>query len=182
MTFIRRFTQLLAIVAVTTVGTLLVLEITDVTGNHWRDDVAAATRSTFAPGLDEWVLALLGLVAAAGAILLISAQMAPAPRGKSRMLEVGSNEDGSTHMTGRATLRAVEHELGTIEGVTGATATMPKPKSIHAVVRIDDRSNVSDIEERARALLDTPFWIDLGLPDIAVLITAEFDPRPPRVR
>ena len=182
MTFVRRSTQLITIMAIASIGTLLVLEITDLTGDEWRLRAADATFSTLAPDISEWAIAVLGAVAAAAAIVLISAQIAPAPRGNSRMLEIGNNDDGSTHMSGRATMRAVEHELGTIDGVTAVAATMPKSKLINVVVRIDDRANVADIERQARVLLDTPFWIDLGLPDIAVQITAEFDPRPPRVR
>ncbi len=98
------------------------------------------------------------------------------------MLEVGNDHDGATHLTGRAAMRAVEHELAGIEGVTKTTAVMPTAKKLHATVRVDDRCDLEAVEIEARERLDTPFWINLGIPDIAIDITVEFDPRPPRVR
>lgn len=182
MTLIRRSTQFALITVVVAIGVLLALEVTDVTGSAWRNDLADATRSVLAPDIEKWGLALLGATMGIGSIILIAAQLAPAPRGNSRMFEVGKNDDGTTRLTGRAALRAVEHELRQIEGVTSATAVMPKAKRIDATVRVDDRCDLAAIETQARMVLDTPFWIDLGLPDIGVTITAEFDPRPPRVR
>lgn len=182
MTLLRRTTQILMIAAVIALGTLLVLEITDVTANSWRSDLADGTRRTFDPDLADWALAPLGVLIGLAGVVLIAAQLAPVPKGTSRMLEVGQHDDGATHLRGRAALRAVEHELEQIVGVTGATASMPKRHKVHAIVRIDDRSNLATIENEARTRLDTPFWIDLGLADVAIEITAEFDPRPPRVR
>jgi hypothetical protein len=182
MTLLRRTTQLALIAAVVAVGTFLILEVTDVIGNRWRTDLADGIRNVFAPSIASWELALLGAATAVIGITAIAAQLAPSPKGTARMLEVTHNDDGATRITGRATLRAVEHELRTIVGVTAATATMRKPKQINAVVRIDDRCNLVDVEQQARTLLDTPFWLNLGLPDIAITITVEFDPKPPRVR
>lgn len=182
MTFLRRSTQLALIAAAIALGVLLVLEITDVMASSWRADVADGTRNTFAPDFADWALAPLGVLIGLVGVVLIAAQLAPAPRGTSRMLEVASNDDGATHLAGRAAMRAVEHELQQIVGVTGVTASMAAAKRIHAIVRIDDRSDIATIEDEARTRLDTPFWIDLGLADVAVDITAEFDPRPPRVR
>ena len=182
MRFVRRSTQLFATLVVLAVGVLLILEITDVIGRRWRIDTADFVGRMLDPDYTDWVLALGGAALGLVAVGLIAAQIAPAPKGTSRMLEVDSADDGDTHLAGRAALRAVEHELRTIDGVTGATAVMPTMKRIHATVRVDDRCDISDVETQARAVLDTPFWINLGLPDIAIAITAEFDRRPPRVR
>lgn len=175
MTLIRRTTQIVIIGAIVAIGVLLVLEVTDVTASSWRSDLADGTRSTLDPDLANWALAPLGVLIGLVGIALIAAQLAPTPKGNSRMLEVGKHDDGATHLSGRAALRSVEHELESIVGVTGATASMPKEKKIHAIVRIDDRSDLTTIENEARGRLDTPFWIDLGLADVAVEITAEFD-------
>ncbi|BAN03588.1 Asp23/Gls24 family envelope stress response protein [Ilumatobacter coccineus] len=182
MTLIRRATQLAFIAAVTALGVFLALEATEVDGDTWRANLADTTRNLFAPDRAAWQIALIGAALAIGGIILIAAQLAPARKGTSRMLEVGSNEDGATHLTGRATLRSVEHELRQIEGVTGSAAVMPTAKKIHATIRVDDRCDLADIETQAHERLDTGFWINLGVPDIAIAITVEFDPRPPRVR
>ena len=182
MTALRRLAQLATIVAIVASGVLLILEIVGAIGDSWRSRTADALRSLADPDLPEWALALLGLALALAAIVLIAAQLAPEPKGRSRMFEVSSFDDGRTRLAGRAALRAVEHELSAIDGVTDATAVMPRPKMIHATIRADDRCNLDKVIAEARSRLGTPFWINLGLPDIAVEITAEFDPRPPRVR
>ena len=182
MTLIRRTTQLALIAAVLAVGVFLALEASDVDGNTWRANVADTLRTLLAPDRARWQLALAGAAVAIVGIVLIAAQLAPTRKGNSRMLEVGSHDDGATRLTGRATLRAVEYELRQIEGVTGATAVMPSAKKIHATARVDDRCDIADIEAQARDRLDTGFWINLGVPDVAIAITVEFDPRPPRVR
>ena len=182
MTLIRRTTQLALIACVTTLGVFLALEASDVDGNTWRTNLADTLRTLLAPEHAKWQLALVGAGVAIVGIILIAAQLAPTRKGNSRMLEVDSHDDGTTHLTGRATLRAVEHELQQIEGVTGVTAVMPTAKKIHATARVDDRCDIADIEAQARDRLDTGFWINLGVPDLAISITVEFDPRPPRVR
>ena len=182
MTLIRRTTQLAAIVAIATLGVFLGLEASDVDGNTWRANLADALRNLFAPEHARWQLSLVGAAVAVAGVILIAAQLAPARRGISRMLEVDKNHDGATRLTGRAAMRSVEHELAGIEGVTKTTAVMPTAKRMHATVRVDDRCDLADVEHQARQRLDTPFWINLGIPDIALDITVEFDPRPPRVR
>lgn len=182
MTTLRRLTQLATIVAITATGVLLILEIVGAIGATWRTWLADALRSTADPDLPDWALALLGLALGLGAVVLIAAQLAPEPKGRSRMFEVSRFDDGSTRIAGRAALRAIEHELAEIEGVTGATAVMPTPKQVHATIRADDRCNLETVVAEARDRLGAPFWINLGLADIAIEITAEFDPRPPRVR
>ena len=182
MTTLRRLTQLVTIVAITAIGLLMILEITDAIGPRWRVRLADTLRSLANPDLTDWALALLGVALGLLAIVLIAAQLAPEPKGRSRMFEVSRFDDGSTRIAGRAALRAVEHELATIEGVTRVTAVMPTPKRVHATVRADDRCNLETVVAQARDRLGTPFWINLGLADIAIEITAEFDPRPPRVR
>jgi hypothetical protein len=182
MTTVRRLTQLTTIIAILATGVLLIVEIVGGIDSTWRERTADALRSLADPDLPDWALALLGLGLGLAAIVLIASQLAPEPKGRSRMFEVSKFDDGETRLAGRAALRSVEHELAGIDGVTGATAVMPRPKRIHATVRADDRCNLDDVITEARRRLDTPFWINLGLPDIAVEITAEFDPRPPRVR
>lgn len=182
MSPIRRVTQLLVVAALLTVGVLLILDVTGAIGPRWRSETADAVRWAADPDLADWALALTGVGLGLAAIVLIAAQFAPAPKGRSRMFEVSRFDDGRTRLAGRAALRAVEHELAAIEGVTATTAVMPRRKLVHATIRVDDRCNLEDVVAEARRRLDTPFWIDLGLPDIAVEITAEFDPRPPRVR
>ena len=182
MTLVRRTTQLALIAAVGALGIFLALEASNLDGNTWRTNLADAIRNVFAPEHSRWQLALVGAGLALAAIILIAAQLAPARKGISRMLEVGNDHDGATHLTGRAAMRAVEHELAGIEGVTKTTAVMPTAKKLHATVRVDDRCDLEAVEIEARERLDTPFWINLGIPDIAIDITVEFDPRPPRVR
>ena len=182
MTFLRRSPQLLFIGATLTVAVLLIAELVDAIGGRWRLDLADGLQSAAFPGVADWALALMGSGLAAVSIVLIAAQLSPEPKGRSRMLEVSQFDDGATRLAGRAALRAVEHELESIEGVTAASAVMPAKKRIHAIIRADDRCNLDDVVAEARKRLDTPFWINLGLPDIAIHITAEFDPRPPRVR
>ena len=182
MTLIRRTTQLATIAAVTALGVFLVLEITDVDGNAWRTNLADALGKVFAPEHARWQLALVGAAVALASITLIAAQLAPDRRGISRMLEVGKDHDGATHLTGRAAMRSVEHELAGIVGVTKTTAVMPTAKKMHATIRVDDRCDLAAVENEARERLDTPFWINLGLADVAIDFTVEFDPRPPRVR
>ena len=182
MTLLRRITQLAVIGTAICCAVLSVLELIGVASSRWRRATADALRSVADPDLADWALALIGAGAAVVAVALIAAQFAPEPKGRSRMLEVSEFDDGSTRLAGRAALRAVEYELRSIEGVTGATAVMPKRKRIHATVRADDRCNLDDVIAEARRRLNTPFWINLGIPDIAVEIVAEFDPRPPRVR
>lgn len=182
MTLLRRTSQLALIAGVLALGVFLALEASDVDGNTWRTNLAEATRALFSPGHARWQLALTGAALAVVGIMMIAAQLAPARKGTSRMLEVGDNDDGATHLTGRAALRSVEHELRQIEGVTAATAVMPTPKKVHATIRVDDRCDVADIETRAHERLGTEFWINLGLPDLSIAFTVEFDPRPPRVR
>lgn len=182
MTLLRRTPQLAFIGAALAVAGLLIAELVDAIGRQWRVELADGFRSTAFPDVADWALALMGAGLGVVSIVLIAAQLAPEPKGRSRMLEVSQFDDGTTRLAGRAALRAVEHELKTIEGVTGATAVMPGTKRIHATIRADDRCNLDDVTSEARRRLDTPFWINLGLPDIAIHITAEFDPRPPRVR
>jgi len=182
MTLIRRTTQLATIAAIAAVGVFLALEITGVDGNTWRTNLADALRNVFAPEHARWQLSLVGALLAVVAVTLIAAQLAPDRRGISRMLEVGKDHDGATHLTGRAAMRSVEHELATIEGVTKTTAVMPTAKKMHATIRVDDRCDLVSVENEARKRLDTPFWINLGIADVAIDITVEFDPRPPRVR
>jgi hypothetical protein len=182
MSTLRRLAQLAVVTAIVAVGVLLILDVTDVIVPRWRSEIADALRTLADPDLADWALALAGVALGLAAIVLIAAQLAPAPKGRSRMFEVSRFDDGRTRLAGRAALRAVEHELAAIDGVTAATAVMPRPKKVHATIRADDRCNLDDVVAEARRRLDTPFWIDLGLPDIAVEITAEFDPRPPRVR
>ena len=182
MTFLRRTPQLAFIGATIAVAALLIAELVDAIGRRWRVELADGVSTAAFPDVADWALALMGAGLAGVAIVLIAAQLAPEPKGRSRMLEVSKFDDGTTRLAGRAALRAVEHELESIEGVTGATAVMPGPKRIHATIRADDRCNLDDVTTEARRRLDTPFWINLGLPDIAIDLTAEFDPRPPRVR
>lgn len=182
MTLLRRIPQFAVIAAALAVAVLLIIELVDSITSQWRVEIAKGLDSAASPGLADWALALLGAGLGVVSIVLIAAQLAPEPKGRSRMLEVSQFDDGSTRLAGRAALRAVEHELTAIDGITGASAVMPSPKKIHATMRADDRCNLDDVIREARERLDTPFWINLGLPDIAIDITAEFDPRPPRVR
>lgn len=182
MTFLRRLSQLAVVAAIIAGSTMVILELVGAISSGWRGEVADAVRSVADPDVDDWALALLGAMIALIGIVLIAAQLAPEPKGRARMLEVSSFDDGETRLAGRAALHAVEYELSTIEGVTGATAVMPTKRVIHATIRADDRCNLEEVVAEARRRLDTPFWIDLGLPDIAIELTAEFDPRPPRVR
>ena len=182
MTILRRTTQLVIAVGALGMGVLLLLEVTGVIGGRWRSWAADAYRTSLAPESATWQLVLAGIGLAVVAVVCIAAQLVPTPKGNSRMLEAGSSHDGVTNVAGRAALRAVEYELRQIDGVTASSAVMPSAKKIHAVVRVDDRADLESVENEARRRLDTPFWIDLGLPDVAVALTAEFDPKPPRVR
>lgn len=182
MTVLRRVSQMVAWAAIATVGVLLVLETTDVIGGQWRHDVAEAVAEVANPTWPEWASALIGLALAVLGVLLIAAQLAPPRRGLTRMLEVHSTDNGETIIRGRAALRAVRHIVSAIEGIIDVDARLIGEKKVQVEIKVDDRTDLEDLETHVRERLDSPFWIDLGLADLAVNLLITHHPRPPRVR
>ena len=182
MNSVRTTCQALGVVALATIGALLFLEATGALGSSWRNRTATAIETVAAPGLDLWILALAGAGMAVAGVASTAAMMMSPSKGALKMLEVHSDDDGRTTLRGRAALAAVEHEVSGIDGVVDADARLVGRKRVLVEVRVDDHSDIEAVEAATRDRLDTPFWIDLGLADLAVDIMLTHHPRPPRVR
>lgn len=181
MTGLRRFGQAVGAAILTVVGTLLVLESTDVIGRQWRHDLASAIEDTVYPTWSLWLSALTGAALALLGITLVAAQLLPAGRGLSTVHEVSSGDDGTTRIRGRAAVSAVRHELTAIEGVVDVEARIGHQR-LDLDVRVDDTVNLELVESEARRRLDHGFWIDLGLADFTVNFLFTYQRNPSRVR
>ena len=181
MTTLRRLTALVGIVALGTVGTLLILESSEVIGGRWRGEFAESLNDIAFPSWGLWASALLGVALAIVGIAMVAAQIAPPKKGLNSMHEVYKGRDGETRLRGRAAIGAVRYELAAIDGVVNVDARVAN-KRMTVELEIDDRANIADIENEARTRLGHEFWINLGLADFALNLLVAHHPKPPRVR
>lgn len=181
MSTFRRFTQALGVVALALVGTLLILEATDVITGEWRGHLADGFDDAANPTWPLWASALTGFSGALVGITMVAAQFVPEKRGFRTMHHVQSDPDGETRLAGRAAIAAVRYEIARIEGVVEVTPTIRK-KRMAVDVQVDDRANLIEIEHEARRILGHEFWIELGLADFALDLLVTHHPKPPRVR
>lgn len=181
MTALRSLSQAVGIAVLAGLGVLLFLEASEVVTGRWRRDLASAIEESTFPGWGLWISGLVGAALALVGIAMIAAQLAPPKKGLNAVHEIYSGNDGETRIRGRAAIGAVRHELETIEGVVAVAARAVK-KTMHVDLEVDDRSNLTDIENEARGRLDHEFWINLGLADFAVNLLVTHHPNPPRVR
>ena len=100
-------------------------------------------------------------------VILTAGQLAPPKKGLSKIYEVHQGFDGETRIRGRAAIRAAFHEMEQIDGVVDVDGRI-RAKRLHLNVEIDDRANLTDIENEARRRLDHEFWINLGLADFGI--------------
>lgn len=181
MTLLRRASHLIGTGAFAVVATLLILEVTDVTGGAWRDRLADGIGRAAFPTWPLWASGLIGAGLALVGIVLVAAQLAPPKKGLNSMHEVYRGRNGDTRIRGRAAIRAARHELQQIDGVVEVAGRVEK-KVLHVDLQIDDRANVTAVENEARRRLGHEFWINLGLADFAVNLLVTHHAKPPRVR
>ncbi len=181
MTALRRASQLVGIAAIATVGVFLILEATEIISGEWRRDLGDLLDSAVFPTWGLWLSALVGAALAVVGVGTIAAQLAPPKKGLNTVHEVNSAHDGDTSIRGRAAIGAVRHELSGIAGIVDVDARVSR-KTMHVTIQIDDRANLADVENDARARLGHEFWINLGLADFAVNLLVAHHPKPPRVR
>lgn len=179
--FLARLTQVVVIGSVLAVAVLLILEAVGDIDGSWRQSLAEAVADTAAPDDSQWIAALVFLVLAPLSLLLAISQLVPRPRGTTLMLNVDDDDLGSTDLSGRAVISAIDNQAKTVPGVVD-TNTRVTRKRVDVELRVDDRADLAEVEQTARQLLGHGFWIDLGLADLAVDITISHHPRPPRVR
>ncbi len=181
MTLLRRASHAVGVVALGLVAVFLVLEVTDVVGDRWRQELADSFEEAAFPSWSLWASALVGAGLAIVGIMLVAAQLAPPKKGLSSMHEVYKGPDGDTRLRGRAAIRAARHELESIDGVVEVDARLDG-KRMRVDLQIDDRADLLEIESAARERLGHEFWINLGLADFAVDLFVTHHPKPPRVR
>ncbi len=181
MTGLRRVSQAAAALACAALGTLLVLESTEVIGGRWRRELAAALDDLAFPTWDLWISAVAGAGLAVLGVMIVAAQLAPAKKGLNTMHEVYDGSDGTTTIRGRAAISAVRHQLTSIEGVVDVDASIGR-RRMKIELRVDDRASIEAIETETRSRLDHGFWIDLGLADFTLDLLITHDRNPPRVR
>ncbi|MCA1705970.1 MAG: alkaline shock response membrane anchor protein AmaP [Actinobacteria bacterium] len=179
MTALRRAGQVVGILVIMALGTVLMLEGTDVIGATWRREIADGFDDGALPELADWATALVGAGLALTGVLLLLAQLMPPKRGVRKMHEVHHTDDGDTHIRGRAVIHAVRHVLEEIDGVAAVDARWAG-KRVNAEVQVDDSANVAAVEGQARAALGHGFWINLGLADVGFnLLMTHKAARPP---
>ncbi len=181
MIVLRRVSQLTGIAAVATIGVFLVLESTELIGGRWRQDLSDVIESAAFPSWGLWLSGVVGAALAVLGIATVAAQLAPPKKGLNTVHEVHRAHDGETSIRGRAAVAAARHELSTIEGVVAVDARISR-KTMDVEIQIDDRANLTEVENAARDRLDHEFWINLGLADFAVNLLVTHHPKPPRVR
>lgn len=181
MMALRRLTALVGLVAVGACGVFLILESAEVTGARWRRELADALANVAFPSWGLWASALVGVGLAIAGIAMVAAQMASPKKGLRTMHEVYKGNDGDTRLRGRAAIRAVHHELQTIEGVVAVDARVAG-KRMSVELLVDDRCNIADVENEVRGRVGHEFWINLGLADFALDLLVNHHPKPPRVR
>ena len=147
----------------------------------YRPKVADLIQSVLATNRPYWQATLLGLALAFCAIAIVSFEFARPPKGTRIMHNVHHTEIGNTQISGKATIRAVERACQSVEGVVDITCTITT-KTANVIARVDDRCNLTSLDDSIRTRLDHGFWIDLGLADFAVNLTVTHHPKPPRVR
>jgi hypothetical protein len=178
---VARTAQAMVIVVLAAAGGTLIAEATGSLQEGWRNQLAEAIGSVAAPTWAPWILAPLGATLAIAAVTLAAVQLVPPKKGVRLMLPVHSFDDGSTQLSGRALLHAIRQRLHDVEGVVDVEARITRRRA-DIELRVDDRADLAFVDERARALLDHGFWLDLGVADLAVDLTVVHHPRPPRVR
>ncbi len=181
MTALRRATQLVGIAVIATVGVFLILEATEIISGEWRRDLGDLLDTALFPTWGLWLSGVVGAALAVVGVAMIAAQLAPPKKGLNTVHEVNSAHDGDTSIRGRAAIGAVRHELSGIDGIVDVDARIGR-KTTHVTIEIDDRANLTDIENQARARLGHEFWINLGLADFGVNFLVVHHPKPPRVR
>ncbi len=181
MTRLRLTTQAVGAAIVGALGVFLILEATEIVDGQWRRELADGVERVAFPGWDLWIPGLVGAALAILGVALVAAQIAPPKKGLNTVHEVFKGNNGGTRIRGRAAISAVRHEISQIEGVVDVDARVEK-KRVNVEVHVDDRSNIGDIENQARARLNHEFWIDLGLADFALNLLITHHPKPPRVR
>lgn len=181
MTLLRRTSQLIGATAIAVVAVLLVLEVTELSGGAWRRRLADGIDAVAFPEWPLWVSGLVGGGLAIAGLALIAAQFAPPKKGLNSMHEVFRSRTGDTHIRGRAAIGAARHELEQIEGVVGAAARVERT-TLYVDLQVDDRANLTRVENEARARLGHEFWINLGLADFTVNLMVTHHAKPPRVR
>jgi len=181
MTWLRRITQAVVALAVMGLGAVLILEATGVVDDAWRQTVAEGLTDLATESPIRWAYTLGGVAVAGAALLLATAQLLPARKGMSIVLPVSDGDNGDTRLRGKALLAAISHRLEHIEGVVDTQAWLTA-RDVTVQVRVDDRSDLTEILETVRARLDHSFWIDLGVSDLPVNLDVVHHPHPPRVR
>ena len=149
MLVLRRLSHALGIGAIGAVGALLVLDVTGVIGGGWRQSLADAIGTAAFPSWAAWVSALVGVGLAVVGVILTVGQLAPPKKGLSKVYEVHRGFDGETRIRGRAAIRAAIHEMEQIDGVVDVDGRI-RAKRLHLEIEIDDRSNLTDVENEAR--------------------------------
>ena len=176
-----RLAQLVGIAALITAGTLLIVEAVEPARDGAREDLASFLDGVAEPDAEPWLLALVGCALAVLAVAAFAGQLVTKPTGSTLMLNVDRDQLGSTDLSGRALISAIERRVRDIEGVVDSQCAIRK-KAVDIELRVDDRANLDQVDATVRQRLDHAFWIDLGLADMAVDITIVHHPRPPRVR
>ena len=181
MTTVRHVTHIVVVAALATIGVLLILESAEAIGGRWRRELATGVSDVAFPSWGLWASGLVGACLAVLGVILLAAQVAPRKKGLNTMHEVYKGSDGETRLRGRAAISAVRHEVASIDGVVDVDARLVR-KQMHVEVQVDDRVNLTDMENEVRGRLDHGFWIDLGLADFALNLLITHHPTPPRAR
>ena len=172
---LRRLSHALGIGAIGAVGVLLILDVTDVIEGGWRQSLADAIGTAAFPNWAAWVSALVGVGRAVVGVILTAGQLAPPKKGLTKIYEVHQGFDGETRIRGRAAIRAAFHEMEQIDGVVDVDGRI-RAKRLHLNLEIDDRANLTDIENEARRRLDHELWINLGLADFGINLLVTHHP------
>ena len=175
MLLLRRLSHALGIGAIGAVGVLLILDVTDVIGGGWRPSLADAIGTAAFPNWAAWVSALVGGGLAVVGVILTAGQLAPPKKGLTKIYEVHQGFDGETSIRGRVAIRAAFHEMEQIDGVVDVDGRI-RAKRLHLNLEIDDRANLTDIENEARRRLDHELWINLGLADFGINLLVTHHP------
>lgn len=178
---VRRTSDLVGAVALTGAGLALGAEVTGVGGSRWRHEVVTTVDTVLWPSWPLWLTTLVGLGVAAGAVILVAAELRRPSRGANIMYPVHSTTTGDTRIAGRAAMAAARRQVTGIEGVVDVDTTL-SPSAMTVTVRVDDRADLATVEAEVRDRLGHPFWIDLGLAQLDVNLRINHHPNPPRVR